>query len=219
MLFGVGNKEIGDEESAYRIERLPSGRSRFVSAHFSDLDDAMKATAQLEDRGYEREDVSVLMATETRQRYLETRSELSEEDGDALMESAELSEKRKTKEGNGVGGTSERGVGAVAAAFAAIATTAVVPPLGVAVAGPLAARLVGPGTDDATGGLVEALVDSGISKYRATRFKKLLEEGQLIVGVEANSEAERTDVAEKLEKYGWKLVEENGQEEDHIRRG
>lgn len=205
--------EPGDELHEYRLERFESGRSRFVSAHFSDFDDAIEAARSLEERGYDREQISVFMSTDMRRHYIETRPEFAAgEEGDAVVESVELTEETKTMEGAGIGGTIGGSVGAVTAAVAAVGTTAVVPPLGIAVAGPLAAGLAGTGAGAAAGGLAGALVGAGMSEYRARRFQELLEDGRLIVGVEASTEAERTDVAEQLRRHGGALVAEDENE-------
>lgn len=193
----------------YAIDRFPSGRSRFVTAHFSKLDNAAAAARSLEERGYTHDRIGVFMSTETRRHYLDTRSEFEDVDDQAVVvDDVELSKKRKTLEGAGAGGAIGGGLGAIGAAIAAAGTTMVIPPLGVAVAGPLAAGLAGAGAGAATGGLVGALVGSGMSEYRAKRFKELLKDGNLIVGAEASTEAERTDLEEQLRKHGGTIMAE-----------
>lgn len=197
----------------YRFDRLPSGRSRFVSAHFSDLDDAMAAARSLEERGYERERVAVFMSADRRRHYLETRPEFADFDGDeVVVEEIGVEKGNRTLEGAGAGGAIGGSLGAVGAAVLAAGTSVVVPPLGIVVAGPLAAALAGAGAGGAAGGLVGALAGSGMSEYRARRFKKLVEEGHLIVGVEASTEAERTDLEEQLQEHGGTIVEEQREE-------
>lgn len=198
-----------DPVAGYEFDRFASGRPRFVSAHFTDFDDAVKAARALEDRGYERDRITVFMSTETRRRYVETRPEFTEKDGNVVVESVEVEKKRKTMEGAGTGGAIGGGLGAVGAAIAAAGSTLVIPPLGIAVAGPVAAALAGTGAGAAAGGVVGALVGAGMSEYRANRFKELLKEGHLIVGAEASTEAERTDLEEQLERFGGALIRED----------
>lgn len=197
----------------YRIDRFPSGRSRFVTAHFDKLDNAAEAARSLEERGYARDRLGVFMSDETRRNYLETRPEFEDVDDRAVVvDDVELSKRRKTLEGAGAGGAIGGGLGAIGAAIAAAGTTMVIPPLGVAVAGPLAAALAGAGAGAATGGLVGALVGAGMSEYRAKRFKELIKEGNLIVGAEASTEAERTDLEEQLRKHGGTIMVEEPEE-------
>lgn len=203
------------EPEAYSFERLPSGRPRLVTAYFTDLDDARDAADALEERGYERERITVFMSTEQRRHYIETRPEFEPgetADGDtAVVESVELESGSRTLEGAGAGGAIGGGIGAVGAAIAAAGTTAVLPPLGIAVAGPVAAAFAGGGAGATAGGLIGALVGAGMSEYRAKRFKELLDAGNLIVGVEAATDPERSDLEEQLSSFGGTVV--GGEEE------
>ncbi len=181
---------------------FPSGTPRFVSASFKKLDHALDATSDLQEHGYARERVNVFMATETRERHIETHPRYGELESNAVtVESVELEKHTKAGEGAGVGGAIGGALGAAGAAIAAVGTTLVVPPLGIALAGPLAAALAGLGAGAATGGLVGALVGAGMTEYRAEHFAKLLKEGRIVVGVTAETEPERAHVLEILEKH------------------
>lgn len=198
-----------DTRGDYRFDRLPSGRSRFVSAHFSDLDDAVAAARALEKRGYDRERIVVFMSAEQRRHYLTTRPEFDDiESDEVVVEEVGVEKGDRTLEGAGAGGAIGGSLGAIGAAILAVGTTVVVPPLGIVVAGPVAAALAGAGAGGAAGGLVGALAGAGMSEYRARRFKKLVEEGHLIVGAEASTDAERTDLEEQLREHGGTIVEE-----------
>ncbi len=197
--------DVGD----YRLERLPSGRSRFVAAHFTKLDKAVGAARAIEDRGYPRDRISVFMSSETQRHYLETRPEFADvDDRSVVVDQTELEKERKTLEGAGAGGAIGAGLGAIGAAIAA-AGTIVIPGLGIAVVGPLAAGLAGAGAGAAAGGLIGALVGAGMSEYQAKRFKELLKDGRLIVGAEASTEAERSDLEEQLRKHNGEIVRES----------
>lgn len=203
----MARKTEEDRTVDLRFGTLPSGHSRFVSAAFDDLDGAVDAARDLEARGYELGQVSVFMATGTRERYIDTHPRYEElEQKAVIVEEVELEKQRKTLEGAGAGGAIGGGVGAIGAAIAAVGTTLVVPPLGIAVAGPLAAALAGAGAGAAAGGLVGALVGAGMSEYRARRFEELVKEGHVIVGVVAETEAERTNVVEVLERHGGEVI-------------
>ncbi len=182
---------------------FPSGLPRFVSASFAKLENALDATRDLQERGYARERISIFMATQTRERHIETHPRYGELESNAvIVESVELEKHSKAGEGAGVGGAIGGALGAAGAAIAAVGTTLVVPPLGIALAGPLAAALAGLGAGAATGGLVGALVGAGMTEYRAEHFAKLLEEGRIVVGVSADTEPERSHIMEILEEHG-----------------
>lgn len=185
----------------------PGGTSRFVSASFSDLDNAVDATRELEKRGYPRDRVSVFMATDTRDRYIDTHARFDELESNAVVvEEVELEKHRKTAEGAGAGGAVGGALGATGAAITAAGTTLVFPPLGLAIAGPVAAMLAGLGAGAAAGGLVGALVGAGMTEYRAARFAELIGEGKIVVGVLAETEPERHSVLEILRGKGGDVV-------------
>lgn len=189
------------------IWRFPEGGRRFVSASYDDLDNALDATRELEERGYMRDRISVFMADDRRQHYIDTHPRWNElEEKAVVVEEVALEKRRRTAEGAGAGGAIGGAVGATGAALAAIGTTLVIPPLGIAVAGPLAAIFAGLGAGAAAGGLVGALVGAGMSEYRAKHFQKLVNDGRVIVGVLAETEPERRNVEDVLDKHGGKLV-------------
>lgn len=193
-----------------RFGTFPSGASRFVSASFSDLDDALDATRELEAQDYPRNRISVFMATETREHYVDTHPRYGELETKAvLVEEVELEKRRKTAEGAGAGGAIGGAVGAAGAAIAAVGTTLLIPPLGIAIAGPVAAALAGLGAGAAAGGLVGALVGAGMSEYRAKRFAELVKEGRIVVGVLAETEPERRHIAEILNDHGGTTISED----------
>jgi len=194
-----------------RFDAFPSGESRFVSASFSDLDDALEATRDLDSRGFPRQRVSVFMATDTRERYIEKHTRHDElEDSAVVVEDVALEKHSKTAEGAGVGGAVGSALGAAGAAIVATGTTLLVPPLGVAIAGPLAAMFAGLGAGAATGGIVGALIGSGMTEYRASRFAELIDDGRVIVGVFAETEPERSTIIDVLREQGGALVGSRG---------
>lgn len=205
----------GATDSDVRYEKFPSGAPRFITAAFKDLDDALAATRELEKHSYARERISVFMATETREHYIETHPRYGELERKAVtVEDVELEKKRKVPEGAGVGGALGGALGAAGAAVAAVGTTLVIPPLGIALAGPLAAALAGLGAGALTGGVVGALVGSGMSEYRAEHFAKLVKEGHVMVGVTADTEPERQSILEILDKHGGDTGPEEPRKKD-----
>ncbi|HSM59621.1 MAG TPA: hypothetical protein VK849_02435 [Longimicrobiales bacterium] len=183
------------------------GGEDYVSAAFEDLDDALDATCELEERAYGRERISVVMATDTRELYIDTHPRYGEIENRAVtVEDVDLEKRRRTAEGVGAGGAIGGALGAAGAAALAVGTTLVVPPLGIAVAGPVAAALAGLGAGAATGGVVGALAGAGMTEYRARRFEELVKEGRVLVGVAVETAPERADVAEVFEKHGGDVI-------------
>ncbi|HZD05647.1 MAG TPA: hypothetical protein VE173_12040, partial [Longimicrobiales bacterium] len=98
---------------------FPDESIRYVSAAFDNLDHALDATRELERHDYPRERISVFMATETREHYIDTHPRYGELESRAvIVEEVELEKRRKTAEGAGTGGAIGGAVGAAGAAIA-----------------------------------------------------------------------------------------------------
>lgn len=145
--------------------------ARTISALFRNRTDAENAFQALLDLGYSRDDISVLMSEESRRTYYGTTAD------------TELG--TKAAEGTGVGAAVGGTVGAVLAAIAAVGTSIALPGLGLIVAGPLAAALVGAGAGGITGGLIGALVGSGIPEERAREYETGIRSGGIVLSVRA----------------------------------
>ena len=145
-------------------------RSPMVTGLFKDRESAERAYSSLERRGYGRDDVNLVMSDETRNRHF----------GEGTADS-ELGS--KALEGAGAGAAIGGTVGATLAAIAAIGTSLVLPGLGLVVAGPLAAGLVGAGAGGITGGLIGALVGYGIPEEHAAEYESGIKEGGIFMGV------------------------------------
>jgi len=157
--------------------------SKMVTGLFRDRDSAERAYNSITERGYDRNDVNVVMSDETRKRHFS---------GDG--EQTELGS--KAAEGAGIGGAIGGTLGAIAAAIAAVGTSIAIPGLGLVVAGPVAAALAGAGAGAATGGLVGALIGWGIPEERVKRYEEGIKQGGILMGVKPRS----TDDAEHFEK-------------------
>lgn len=143
-----------------------------ITGVFHDKDDAEKAYNSLIDRGYTRDDISVLMSDETRKNNYKDVDEDDRSDlGNKAMEGAGV--------GSAIGGTA----GAIIGAIAAIGTSVALPGLGLIIAGPLAAALAGAGAGGLTGGLVGALVGSGIPEEHAAEYEEGVNNGGIVMGV------------------------------------
>jgi len=153
-----------------------TGRSRMVTGLFRDRESAERAYSSLSSRGYSKDDVNLLMSDEARKRHFSEDAGGDSELGSKALEGAGV--------GSAIGGT----VGATLAAIAAIGTTVALPGLGLLVAGPIAAGLAGAGAGGLTGGLIGALVGSGIPEDRAKEYERGINEGGIVMGVNARSD-------------------------------
>lgn len=150
--------------------------SKFVTALFKSrvaVDAAMNA---LSNRGYTRNEVTVLAsdATRTKEFVLEVG--------------------RRTASGAGIGGTIGVVIGATAAAFMAIGTAITIPWLGFVVAGPIVASLAGAGAGGVLGGLVGGIIGSRIPEHRAKVCDAKLNRGGILLGVETGSKEAAKEV-------------------------
>ena len=106
---------------------------RYLTGIFPDRESAELAYQGVLDRGYDKDDVNLVMSKETRERHF------SNEHG----ETTELG--NKAAEGAGIGAGLGGVIGAVGAAIAAVGTSIAIPGLGLVIAGPIAAALAGAG--------------------------------------------------------------------------
>lgn len=144
-----------------------------LTGMFRDRESAERAYNNLQERGYSKEDINLMMSDETRKKYF---SEENDEDRKSEMMSHAM-------EGAGKGSAIGGAVGAVAGIIAALGTSLVIPGLGVIIAGPIAAGLAGAGAGGLTGGIIGALAGYGIPEDQARRYEKGINEGGIVMGV------------------------------------
>ena len=151
-----------------------TGQGGMVTALFRDRASAETAYDALRGRGYTEQDINVVMSEEGRARHF----------GDGTADTALGS---KAAEGTGVGAGIGGTVGAIVAAVAAIGTSIALPGLGLVIAGPIAAALMGAGAGGITGGLLGALIGSGIPEAHAAQYETGIKEGGIVLGVKPRS--------------------------------
>jgi hypothetical protein len=161
------------------INDTKQGDSRMVTGLFRDRDSAERAYHSLSNRGYTRDDVTLMMSDDTRKRHF---GDSDTELGTKVAEGAGV--------GAGIGGT----IGAVLAGVAAIGTTLVLPGIGLVVAGPLAAALAGAGAGGVAGGLVGALIGAGIPEERVKHYEEGIKNGGILMGVSPRSPEDETHI-------------------------
>ncbi|WP_242920625.1 hypothetical protein [Pontibacter liquoris] len=147
-----------------------------MTAMFKDRESAERAFEELRARGYDKDDINVVMSDEGRKRHFGT---------DDKYDTTELG--NKSLEGAGAGSAIGGTLGAIVGAIAAIGTSVAIPGLGLIVAGPLAAGLAGAGAGGLTGGLIGALVGAGIPEERAKVYESGIKEGNIVLGFKPHS--------------------------------
>lgn len=167
-----------------------TGRSRMVSGLFDNRESAERAYQSLTARGYSKDDANVIMSDETRNRYFPAGSENTSELADKTLEDA--------GKGAAIGGT----IGATLAAIAAIGTSIALPGLGLLIAGPLAAGLMGAGAGGLTGGLIGALVGHGVPKEHAEEYEQGIKKGGVYMGVTPRSDEDAAYLESEWRNHG-----------------
>lgn len=177
-------------------ETVNQTNERMMTALFRDGEMADKALQELLDRGYSRDEVSVLMSEDTRNRYHGAVT-----DGDPGNENRVPDEKVAdltlgTTLGTLIGGM----IGAVVAASVATAG------FGLILLGPIAATAFGATAGAAAGGLAGNLVARGMPESTAHGYEQGLREGGIVLGFNPRSEAEAREVETVWQRYNGELL-------------
>jgi len=157
---------------------------------FNNKDNAEKAYDDLKDCGYTTDEINVVMASDTRDKYYSDKDDASQ---------TEMG--NKAWEGAGTGGTIGGVVGGIAGAIAALGTNLLIPGLGLVVLGPLAAGLAGVGAGGITGGIIGALIGAGVPKEKADVYNEGLKNGKILISVHPHSEEDANRLAKKWHDY------------------
>ncbi len=166
-------------------------KAKIRSGLFTDKSSADAAYKAAIDRGYKPEEISVIMSNDTKKKYYST-SVVTTETGDKSMEGLAI--------GGALGGTA---LGVLAATIA-LSSTIVIPGLGLVIAGPLAAGLVGAGAGSIAGGLLGTLIGAGISEEHATIYENGIKKGGIVISV--NSDNDDNALIEDWKKYNGKNI-------------
>lgn len=172
-----------------------TGNGRLVTGLFRDRQSAEAAYTTASDRGYDPDDVNLVMSDETREKHFT---------GSTAGKETELG--NKAAKGAGVGGTIGGAIGAVAAAVAAIGTSVALPGLGLVIAGPLAAAIAGAGAGAAGGGLIGALVGMGMPEERVKEYDEGIKNGGIMMGVHAKNDEDAAHFEDRWRTGGGEKV-------------
>ncbi len=151
-----------------------------LTGMFADRASAEKAYNSLTARGYNADEINVVMSDDARKTHFSDSDVVETDLGNKAMESAGT--------GSAIGGT----LGAIVGAVAALGTNLLLPGLGLVVAGPLAGALAGAGAGGLTGGLIGGLVGAGIPEERAKVYESGLKDGHIVMGVHPRNDEDAT---------------------------
>ncbi len=167
-------------------------RPSIMTGLFRDRDSAERAYRTLSSRGYGKDDVSLLMSEETRNRHF------------PKTDSARTELGTKAAEGAGVGAVAGGGLGALLAGLAAAGIA--VPGLPIIAMGTLAAALTGAGTGGALGAIVGGLIGYGIPEERARLYDRGIREGGIVMGVTPRSRHDAEYLEEEWATCGGEQI-------------
>jgi len=156
-------------------KNMTTDHGRMLTGMFRDRESTENAYNALHERGYNKDDINLVMSDETRKKHFS---------GDIKKTEIGTKAAEGAGKGSAIGGT----VGAIAGVVAAIGTSLVIPGLGLIVAGPIAAGLAGAGAGGITGGIIGALVGNGIPEERARLYESGVKKGNIVMGVRPRNE-------------------------------
>jgi hypothetical protein len=163
-----------------------------LTALFESREDADSAYGWLLKNGYNSSDIHLLMSEETRQKYHYTEAaepEATPEDAIVGLEA-----------GVAVGG----GLGAALGIVAGVGAAVIIPGLGLAVAGPLAASLAGAG--GMMGGALGALYGSSLPEEEAQKLEQTIREGSILISVQPHDAEEAALIESAWRERGGEII-------------
>src|SRR5262247_3499763 len=163
-----------------------------MTALFKSREDADSAYGWLLKNGYNSSDIHLLMSEETRQKYHYTEAaepEATPEDAVVGLEA-----------GVAVGG----GLGAALGIVAGVGAAMIIPGMGLAVAGPLAASLAGAG--GLVGGALGALYGSSLPEEEAHKLEHTIREGSILISVRPRNDEDAALIQSAWRERGGELV-------------
>lgn len=150
---------------------------KFIGGVFRTEEEAVNVIENLEKSGFTREDISIFAKGEDAEAIDDkTDVDVEGDDGD--------NKGKKAGKGVGIGA----GTGAVLGGAAGLSLLAIPGAGPIMAAGPIAAAIEGGVIGAGGGGIVGALTGAGISKEDAERYEKYVEDGNIVIMVEASED-------------------------------
>lgn len=165
---------------------------RALTALFKNKEDADSAYEWLLKYGYNSSEIHLLMSEETRQKYHYPKRDEPETTEEDTMKGLET--------GAAVGG----GIGATLGIIAAVGAAVIIPGMGLAVAGPLAASLAGAG--GLVGGALGALYGAGVPWEKAQELERKIREGSILISVIPHNDEEAALVESEWRERGGEII-------------
>jgi hypothetical protein len=177
---------------ATNYSTAPAVEPSALTALFKNREDADFAYGWLLQNGYNSNDIHLLMPEETRQKYHYAEAaepETTDEDAVVGLETGAV-----------VGG----GLGAALGIVAGVGAAMIIPGMGLAVAGPLAASLAGAG--GLVGGALGALYGSSLPEEAAHKLEHTIREGSILISVRPPSDEDAALIESAWRERGGELV-------------
>jgi hypothetical protein len=175
------------------------GHAAVVTALFTDASGVERAYRVTLARGYDREDINLVLSEETRRRYF-TVDQVETELADKAAHSTEKKHPVASKLGGPAGATAAT----IAPALAAIGSAALLP--GLVLAGPISIALAAGGAVAIAGGLITTLTNWGIPKRRVEEYESQIRQGGVLIGVKARNEADTAYLQQEWRTAGGDLI-------------
>lgn len=171
----------------------PASAQKSLTGLFVDTEAAEGAYRACLERGYDLEEVNVIVSEGTRKKLLASHDEIQSELASRKAEGGEL------------GGPKGGRVGLLVTVFAAVGAAVTVPALGFVV-GPIAVALTAAGAAGVAGGLIAALGKWGIPAERTRAYETAVKKGAILIMVEPRSTADARALEERWKKLGGRDI-------------
>jgi hypothetical protein len=161
-----------------------------VTAIFASSKDADEAYDSLIQRGYTKEEISVVMTEATHQRFR------NESNGNTTHAADDA----------GRGALLGGATGGIVAAIAAISTNLALPGLGLVLVGPVLAGLAGAAAGGVVGGTIGAIVGNGYPKEEADYYETSIKEGGIMISITPQHLADKDFIIEDFKKHNGQRI-------------
>ncbi len=175
-------------------EAASAGDARTVTGLFDDSGSVERAYQAIVERGYDIDDINVVMSDDTRKQYFSDDRQIETELG------------RKAAEGGELGGPKGGRIGLLIPILAAVGAAVAIPGLGLVMAGPVAVALAGAGAAGVAAGLIGALSDWGLPEERVKQYEAGIHDGGILLGMKARSAEDASQIEQQWKAIGGRHV-------------
>ena len=165
-----------------------------VTGMFGDSETAERAYQFALDRGYDKDDINVVMSDDTRKRYF------------AESRPIETELARREAEGGELGGPKGGRLGIIIPIVAAVGAAIAIPGLGLVAAGPIATAITAAGAAGAAAGLIGLLADWGVPEDRVREYEEGINAGGILLSLKARTEPDAREIGRLWQSIGARQV-------------